>query len=166
MTRDVNIFSPAGDPENWDVVIVPGGSGSRAQMRNEKLLDWIRTFSRANMDIPDGKRKVILSVCTGSLILATAGILDGMRVTTHHSARALIKVLAEEHGGEIEVVEDRIVEEVFKGKESRDFGVDIITSGGVSSGIDASFYLVRRLIGAECARNTAAYVEYDWKDIY
>lgn len=166
MMRDVNLFSPAGDPANWDVIIVPGGSGSRTQMRNEKLLDWIRTFARINVDIPDRKRKVILSVCTGSLILATAGILDGMRVTTHHSARALIKVLAEEHGGDIEVVDDRIVEEALRGKGGEDFGVDVITSGGVSSGIDASFYLVKRLIGAECAKDTASYIEYDWKDMY
>lgn len=166
MTRDADLFSPAGDPANWDVIIVPGGTGSRVEMRNEKLLEWIRSFARANADTPGGKRKVILSVCTGSLILATAGILDGMKVTTHRSARVLIKDLVEEHGGEVEVVVDRIVEEAFRGKGGEDLGVDIITSGGVSSGIDASFYLVRRLIGAECAENTAVYVEYDWKDIY
>lgn len=166
MTRDVDLFSPAGDPANWDVIIVPGGPGSRVEMRNEKLLKWIRSFARANIDMPGRKRKVILSVCTGSLILATAGVLDGMKVTTHHSARALVKDLVKEHGGEIEVVEDRVVEEPLKGRDGEDLGIDIITSGGVSSGIDASFYLVRRLVGAECAKNTAAYVEYDWKDIY
>lgn len=165
MTRDVDIFSPAGDPANWDVIIVPGGPGSRVQMRNEKLLGWIRSFARANIDMPGEKRKVILSVCTGSLILATAGILDGMKVTTHHDARALIKTLVEEHGSEIEVVVDRVVEGALK-KDGEDLGVDVVTSGGVSSGIDASFYLVRRLVGVECANNTAVYVEYDWKDIY
>lgn len=166
MMRDIDIFSPAGDPANWDVVLVPGGIGSRVEMRNEKLLDWIRSFARSNVDTPSGKRRAILSICTGSLILATAGILGGMRLTTHHLVRALLKELVEEHGGKSEVVEDRVVEQVLKGNDGGDLGVDVITSGGVSSGMDAAFYLVKKFAGLECASTTAAWIEYDWKDAY
>lgn len=164
--RDIDLFSPAGDPANWDVIIMPGGIGSRVEMQDEKLLEWIRSFVLSNVDMPGGKRKVILSICTGSLILAAAGILDGMKITTHHNARALVKNLVEEHGGEAEVVEDRIVEQVFRGKGGEDLGTDVITSGGVSGGIDAALYLVKKLVGSECASGTAAWIEYDWKDMY
>lgn len=166
MMRDIDLFSPEGDPANWDVIVVPGGIGSRIEMRNEKLLKWIRSFAHSNVDTPGGKRKVIMGVCTGSLILATAGILDGMKLTTHHNARVVVKDLVEEHGGEAEVVEDKVVEQILKEKGGTDLGIDVITSGGVSSGIDAALYLVKKLVGSECANGTAAWIEYDWKDIY
>ncbi|RPB16414.1 class I glutamine amidotransferase-like protein, partial [Morchella conica CCBAS932] len=155
MHRDADIFSPAGAPSHYDVVLVPGGSGSRAEMRNLPLLEWLQEFA-ASGATGDGRRKMLMSVCTGSLILAAAGLLDGVRAATHHAARALLAEAVEGAYGRAEVVAERVVWGAVK-------GVDVVTCGGVSSGIDAALEVVRVLAGEACARGTAEWIEYEWK---
>jgi len=104
------------------------------------------------------KDRWLMSVCTGSLILAAAGVLDGMEATTHHSRRDL---LAEVGGGKVKVVEKRVV--VSRKAEEGTTGCTIITSGGVTSGIDAALFLVKTLFSEDIASKTAAWIEYDWK---
>jgi transcriptional regulator GlxA family with amidase domain len=121
-----------------DIFVVPGGHGTRPLLEKPLFLEWVR--NRAN------KSTVTLSVCTGSLILAKAGVLDGLRATTHHNCLALLRELAPN----TEVVEtDRFVD---NGR--------IITTGGVSAGIDGALHVVQRLLGAEAAKRTAEYMEY------
>ena len=132
-----------------DILIVPGGGGhhadgqpfgSRKEMHNELLLEWIRFI--------DGKCDYILSVCTGALIIASAGLTNGLQATTHHGAFDALR----EIDFSLNVREDlRIVD---NGK--------IIFSGGISAGIDASFHLVRKLLGQKAAIETAKYMEYNW----
>jgi transcriptional regulator GlxA family with amidase domain len=87
-------------------------------------------------------------VCTGALILAKAGLLDGLSATTHHGAIELLK----EAAPRTEVLaSERIVD---NGR--------IILSAGISAGIDMSLYVVGRLLGEAQAEETAAYMEYDW----
>src|SRR2546421_8037493 len=114
------------DVERADVLVVPGGFGSRALMRDEPVLDWVRR-------IHEGTR-FTTSVCTGSLILAAAGLLDGLPATTHWLQRELLRELG------AEPVPDRVVEQ---GR--------IFTAAGVSSGIDMALVLAERLAGAEVA---------------
>lgn len=123
-----------------DVLVVPGGAGARKMMDNPRVLEWIKlTASHAEL---------VLSVCTGALVLAKAGLLDGLSATTHHSALDSLRKLAPK----TTVVEDRKF--VDNGR--------IITSGGVSAGINASLHAVSRLVGREEAVQTARYIEYDW----
>ena len=135
-----------------DILVVPGGGGIRAdgtpfgtrrEMHNENLLDWI------NQLYP--KTEHVLSVCTGALILAKAGLAENIAATTHHAALDELKRIAPNTDVQAGV---RVVD---NGKA--------IFSGGISAGIDAAFYLVAKLLGDAVASETAAYMEYDWKAI-
>jgi len=92
--------------------------------------------------------ELVLSVCTGSLVLAKAGLLDGLEATTHRGALDLLEGVAPE------TTVRRDARVVDNGQ--------IITSAGVSAGIDMSFHVIARLLGEDQARETAAYIEYPW----
>jgi transcriptional regulator GlxA family with amidase domain len=124
-----------------DILLVPGGIGTRKQMQNPVLLEWIK--QRA------AEAELLLSVCTGALVLGKAGLLDGLSATTHHSAMALLKEVAPKS---TVLEKERIVD---NGR--------IILSAGISAGIDMSLYVVEKLLGEGPAAETAAYMEYDWK---
>lgn len=123
-----------------DILIVPGGYGSRAAMKSERLLNWIRA--------QDQRTEFTLSVCTGSLILAAAGLLDGLRATTHYGAIDELIAVAPNST-------------VLRDARYVDNG-RIVTSEGVSAGIDMSFHMLERLLGADVARETARYIQYDY----
>lgn len=126
-------FGQLPDPE---IVLVPGGIGTRALVKDDAILDWIRTAHQTSL--------LTTSVCTGSLLLAAAGIMAGLRATTHFSARHLLAKY-----GAIPV-EDRVVEE---GK--------IITAAGVSSGIDMALMIAERLTDETTAKALQLMIEYD-----
>ncbi len=119
-----------------DVVVVPGGFGTRSLLGHEPILDWLRTAHETTT--------FTTSVCTGALLLAAAGILDGVPATTHWLARDVLGELG------AKPVPERVVEE---GK--------IITAAGVSSGIDMALRLVQRLHGDEAAQAVQLGIEYD-----
>ena len=121
------------DPE---VIVVPGGFGTRELMRDESMLGWLRAAHETSV--------WTTSVCTGSLLLAAAGILDGLEATTHWMA---LETLAE-HGAR--PVARRVVEQ---GK--------VITAAGVSSGIDMALTLAGRIAGEDVAKAIQLGIEYD-----
>jgi transcriptional regulator GlxA family with amidase domain len=121
-----------------DVLVVPGGIGTRRLLGSRPLREWIRR-------IADGA-EATLSVCTGALLLAEAGLLAGLRATTHHLA------LDELRGLDATTVVEENVRWVDNGR--------IITAAGVAAGIGASLHLVARLCGVDVARETADYIEY------
>ena len=122
-----------------DVLVYPGGRGTRAELRDDAVLDWIRGISRSGA--------VVASVCTGSLVLAAAGLLDGKPATTHWQSLELLPTL----GKDIEVrPDDRFVD-----------NGEVITAAGVSAGIDMALHLVARLHSAERAREVRRYIQYD-----
>jgi transcriptional regulator GlxA family with amidase domain len=122
-----------------DVLVYPGGRGTRRELADEAVLDWIRGLV--------GGDTVVASVCTGSLVLAAAGLLDGKPATTHWQSLELLPTL----GSEIEVrPDDRFV----------DTG-EVITAAGVSAGIDMALHLVARLHSPERAREVRRYIQYD-----
>jgi transcriptional regulator GlxA family with amidase domain len=121
------------------ILVVPGGFGARALLRNEVLIEWIQSASRA--------AEATMSVCTGALVLAQAGLLDGRRVTTHHDAVDSLRRLAPK----------AIVD---PGARFHDSG-SVLTSAGISAGIDCSLHLVGRLLGDDASAETAAYMEYE-----
>jgi transcriptional regulator GlxA family with amidase domain len=128
-----------GDCPQPHVLVVPGGQGTRPLLGNSVLLKWIQDRSRA--------AEVTMSVCTGSLLLGKAGLLDGLRATTHHSAIELLRQVAP---GAI----------VDPGARYHDNG-SILTAAGISAGIDCSLHLVGRLLGEPAADETAAHMEYE-----
>ena|SRR2546425_8330248 len=125
-----------------DILVVPGGRGTRREMNNSIIIDWIKAT------VPGSE--LVLSVCTGALLLAKAGLLDGLRATTHHGALHLLREVAPK----TEVLDNERV--IDNGK--------VIVSAGVSAGIDAAFHVVTRLLGKEEALETARYMEYDLQD--
>ena len=121
-----------------DIILVPGGQGTRREMHNPILIDWIRQ--------QDSGTELTLSVCTGSLMLAKAGLLDGLAATTHWGALDLLR----ETAPSTTVKDD--VRYVDNGR--------IVTSAGVSAGIDMSLHVVERLLGPEIAAQTARHMQY------
>ncbi|MDG2001349.1 MAG: DJ-1/PfpI family protein [Alphaproteobacteria bacterium] len=120
-----------------DILIVPGGLGTRTLLNNESLLSWIKSTS--------DQATTTSSVCTGSLLLAKAGLLEGKRATTHWGAIEALKSISKD----IQVLNNR-----------RIVNDEIITSAGVSSGIDMAFMLVENLYGEQVASDTAKYIEF------
>ena len=123
-----------------DLFLVPGGQGTRTEMHNPALIHWITQAS--------AKAELILSVCTGALLLAKAGLLDGLETTTHHSAFDLLRQTAPR----TTVHTDRRY--VDNGR--------VICSAGIAAGIDMSLHVVARLLGPEVAAQTARQMEYPW----
>jgi transcriptional regulator GlxA family with amidase domain len=129
------------DDVRIDILLVPGGMGTRREISNTRLIEWIKKQA--------AQAELVLSVCTGSLLLAKCGLLKGLDVTTHHGAIDLLKKLASDS----RVLTDRR----FIDNET------IILSSGISAGIDMSLYTVAKLLGKEIALETAEHMEYDWK---
>ncbi|HEX6928070.1 MAG TPA: DJ-1/PfpI family protein [Gammaproteobacteria bacterium] len=123
-----------------DLLVVAGGSGSRQAMHDPLLLDWTRNAART--------AEAVLGICSGARILAALGMLDGREATTHHQVFEHVREIAPAatlRGG---------VRFIDTGR--------IITTGGISAGIDGSFHLVARLLGVNIAVKSAEYMEYAW----
>jgi transcriptional regulator GlxA family with amidase domain len=122
-----------------DLVVVPGGFGTRREQENPVVLDWIARQRRSGA--------LTTSVCTGAFLLGAAGLLEGRRATTHWTT---IDGLRANHPKTDVLADARVVDEG-----------EIITSAGVSAGIDMALHVVRRLHGDEVARRTARDMEYE-----
>lgn len=122
-----------------DVLIHPGGIGTRRLLEDAVHLDWVRA-QRAEVPLLAG-------VCTGSLVYAAAGLLTGRRATTHWAS---LNLLSELDPTVITDVDARFVDDG-----------DLITSAGVSAGIDMALHLVARLAGVDRAREVRRGIQYD-----
>jgi transcriptional regulator GlxA family with amidase domain len=123
-----------------DIVVIPGGPGTRRERENPVSLEWIaRQHERT---------AITASVCTGAFLLAAGGLLDGRRATTHWASLDWLR----QHYPRIDVrAEERVVDE---GR--------LVTSAGVSAGIDMALHIVSRLFGNDVAAATARDMEYVW----
>jgi transcriptional regulator GlxA family with amidase domain len=121
-----------------DVIVFPGGIGTRSLLEDERVLDWVRQAHETTT--------FTTSVCTGSLVLAAAGLLDGLDATTHWGARDILA----KYG--VTVSEARVVEHLDR---------RIITAAGVSSGIDMALRLVELLVDRTAAEAMQLMIEYD-----
>lgn len=123
-----------------DVILVPGGAGTRREVDNGALLDWIGQTANS--------AEYVLSVCTGSALLARAGVLDGHRATSNKAAFSWV----ESQGPNVSWVRDaRWVED---GK--------FITSSGVSAGMDMTLGAIELMLGRKTAEQVAKWSEYTW----
>jgi transcriptional regulator GlxA family with amidase domain len=123
-----------------DILLIPGGMGTRREMNNPVLLSWLRSNAQS--------AELILSVCSGALVLAKAGLLNGLSATTHHCALDELRAISPDIA-------------VDGGKRFIDNG-RVIVSAGISAGIDMSLHVVARLLGREQALETARYMELEW----
>jgi len=123
-----------------DILVVPGGQGTRRERHNQRLLGWIAR--------QDQHTNLTTSVCTGAFLLAERGLLDHHRATTHWSS---VEWMRSTYPAVEMVADARVVDEGH-----------IITSAGISAGIDMSLYVVSRLHGVDVAEWTARQMEYDW----
>ncbi|ONG98427.1 DJ-1/PfpI family protein [Bacillus cereus] len=123
-----------------DILIIPGGKGAREnEVKNDIIINWVRQQMK--------EVKLMTSVCTGALLLAKAGLLEGLKATTHWASIQTFK----KDFPNVEVMEN--VKFVDEGH--------IITSAGISAGINMSFHIVKNLLGVEVAEDTAKSMEYD-----
>ncbi|MCA9858723.1 MAG: DJ-1/PfpI family protein [Thermomicrobiales bacterium] len=125
----------------FDLIVAPGGYGTRAQKDNPALIDWIGRQHHGT--------EITISVCTGLYLLAAAGLVDELPVTTHWAAFDE----AREFFPDLQLVSDQRV---------IDTG-NVVTSAGVSAGIDMALAMVERLLGRTAAEETARDMEYDWQ---
>jgi len=123
-----------------DLLLVPGGIGTRSEIHNVRLLDWIGDRGR--------EAEILASVCTGAALLARAGLLDGRRATTNKRAFAWVC----ERGPGVEWVKQaRWVEDA-----------NVFTSSGVAAGIDMALAVLARLFGQAWSEKLAETTEYEW----
>src|SRR3989442_13346442 len=125
-----------------DILVVPGGWGTRKEISNQLLLTWISERAK--------QVETLTSVCTGAMLLGQAGLLDGRRATTHWRALDLMRELfpAVKVEDKLHVVEEG----------------NVLTSAGISAGIDMALRVVAREHGETVARNTARNMEYRYPD--
>ncbi len=123
-----------------DIVIIPGGDGTREVLQQPTTMNWIQRVSAG--------AEHVLSVCSGALLLANTGLLNDLPATTHHE---VFDTLAELSPSTRLIRDQRFVD---NGK--------VVTSAGISAGIDMSLYMVARLYGHDVAYKTAQYMEYPY----
>ena len=123
-----------------DVLLVPGGMGTRCEVNNSVLLDWLKQRSK--------QAELVASVCTGSALLAKAGVLDGIRATSNKRAFAWAASQSEK------VLWQKQARWVEDGK--------VFTSSGVSAGIDMALAVIAKLVNEQAAEQAANFAEYSW----
>ena len=128
----IDIEMTLADVPRPDVLVVPGGAGTRTVMHDDRMLDWVRGVHE--------RSRYTTSVCTGALVLHAAGVLDGLEATTHWLYTDYLD----------KPVGRRVVEQ---GK--------VITAAGVSAGIDMALTLAERIAGADIAQAIQLAIEYD-----
>jgi len=133
----VNVDYTFDNAPHADVIVVPGGFGTRPGMENEALIGYIRRAGEA--------ADYVTSVCTGAFLLHRAGFLKGRRATTYWAQRQALADM-----GDVEVVEQRWVHDG-----------NVVTAAGVSAGIDMALYLVGVIKGPDEARRLQKAIEYD-----
>jgi transcriptional regulator GlxA family with amidase domain len=129
------------DCPRLDIVLVPGGMGTRREVDNPEIVDWVARQARA--------AETMTSVCTGAALLARAGVLDGRRATSNKRSFGWVS----EQGPKVDWV-----------RQARwvDDG-NIITSSGVSAGIDMALHLIGRIAGPTARDEIATRMEYEWQ---
>lgn len=132
----VNVDHSFADAPPLDVLLVPGGQGTRQEMNNPRMIDFVREVG--------ANAQYVTSVCTGAFILHRAGFLTGRRATTHWGSLERLRGL-----GDVEVVEERFVQDG-----------NVITAAGVSAGIDMALYLASLLTDRQTAQNVQKLMEY------
>lgn len=150
----------------YDILVVPGGPPAAVMPLtngDNPELEIIRRFAALPLSL-SGRPHVLFSVCTGAFLLGAAGVLSGVTVTTHHRAVDVLQGICDrvgKDGPSTKVVHKRYID----GGLLPGGTVQILTAGGVSSGLDTSFHLVRQYTSSDMAAYISRVMEYDWKPL-
>lgn len=127
-----------------DVLVVPGGNGTKIEMTKDTVLQWLKEQYTHS--------QITMSVCSGTRLLGKIGLLNNLKITTHHEVIADMKM----------IVPTAMIEENVKFVDNG----KILTSAGISAGIELSLYVVTKLFGKEVANKAAVYMEYgNWENL-
>lgn len=124
-----------------DIIILPGGPGVYNEINNEKVILWIKEICH--------KATLILSICSGIFFLAKSGLIEEMNVTTHHGDFERLKAMSPS----VNIIENQRF--CDNGK--------VLTSAGISAGIDLSLHVINKLYGLEIAEVVSKWMEYNWQ---
>lgn len=127
------------EQDDYDILLIPGGRGTRADIENDELIDWLRRAA--------SKAEIVASVCTGSALLARAGLLDGKAATTNKLA--------------FDWVAGQGPKTDWRKRARWVEDGDLFTASGVSAGTDMSLAIIERLLGPEKAAQAAVWAEYE-----
>ncbi|CRG84819.1 hypothetical protein PISL3812_02009 [Talaromyces islandicus] len=162
--RDMSLDHARFDPtvlSGFDVLLVPGGSLESlegiAQDAESPEVQFVRAFAEQNNGT---KRRTLFSVCSGALMLATAGVLVGKTVTTHHLAADALRAQCSKHPGPETTV---VLQSRYQDTGLTDHGVRVLTAAGVSAGMDAACYFIATEFGVEQADRAARMNEFQWE---
>lgn len=155
----------------YDILVVPGAPPEDIEcaLKNDPgLLEVVKTFAglppKATAVQKQGegeaaaKDRWLFSICTGAAFLGTEGVLGKKKATTHFAYLPILEEMAEKAGAPAEVVRKRWVD-----AGRTESGVRVVTSGGVSCGIDAALWILSHQVGLEKAKEVAEIMDYDWK---
>lgn len=136
-------FSFADHP-NIDILVIPGGVGTKSEMIEEDVLEWI-SENHSNS-------RITMSVCSGARLLGKLGLLDDLECTTHHEVMEHLQEIAPKT--------------IIKPDKRFTGNGKLYTSAGISAGIDLSLHIIEKLYGSDVANNTRVYMEYkDWEKL-
>lgn len=161
--RDIPISEAYEKLEEYDVLMIPGGGSPGVLEGKTEPLELIKAF----VDLPkkEGKQRVLMSVCTGSLFLAEAGVLDGLQATTHPGYYGKMREILEVKAKAGNLKGTKVLEERFVvNKVDEEKGLRTITCGGVSCGLDGSLWLIESIAGKEAKEKVAYIVQYASRD--
>jgi len=151
--------------ETFDICVVPGSSLTYIAAMVKKQgpeIQFIQSFAQQN-SAPSRQERVVLSICTGSVLVAATGALTGLRATSHHTALDMLRDVdpsIEVIDSEVKIGRKRYVD---GGVNRAGRGPKMISAGGVSCGLDASLYVAELKAGPEAAQSVADLIEYVWK---
>ncbi|KAJ5907153.1 Isonitrile hydratase-like protein xanA [Penicillium subrubescens] len=152
---------------DYDILVVPGGPPSVLQPMvdaNVPEIELIRRFARLPR-VTSKQPRLLFSVCTGAFLLGATGVLSGLTVTTHHRAINTLRDICTKFGNKSEPSTNVVHNRYMDGGFIKGDAVQVITAGGVSSGLDASFYVIRLLTTTEMAAFVSRVMEYTWNEV-
>ncbi|RDW74126.1 hypothetical protein BP5796_07568 [Coleophoma crateriformis] len=156
VVRDRSLEQARADLDAYDIFIIPGAMPDAIMsMINPPSpeLAFIRDFIAQPRRLPGQQARIVFSVCTGALLLGAAGAFEGKTATTHHLCVDMLKQICGEH---TEVLQRRYVD----GGELKN-GTRVLSAGGISSGLDATCYLIESLLGVEKMKQATNMAEYE-----
>jgi len=147
----------------FEVLVIPGGPPKVIMPLIESgspELQLIRNFAELSAPSPD---RILFSVCTGALLLGGAGLLEGKSATTHHRALDALRTVCQTAAGRADAAPTKVVHARLLDGGLLASGARIITAGGITSGLDATLYVVALKTSRAAAESVARRMEYDWR---
>ena len=168
VTADLTLEEASKRLDDFDIVVVPGGPPEIMMPLVESdspELQFVRNFATSAPSEGGRDERVILSVCTGALLVGATGAVGGLTLTTHHMGYDLLRQVCEKaskDGKAVHVAEDHAQRRYVDGG-ANSVGVRVITAGGVTCGLDASLHLAALKVGDAAAEFAANMTEHEWK---